>query len=569
MHNITRHNYEFTHLQQVNILWSGISRLMILLTAIGIASCTSNPDLTGTTSGTEAKIACGTIVQEDGSVAAYANVQLIPADYNPVSDPPLSDSSYGVTDADGKYELYTSDTGIYNVQSYFDDGSRLLIRDVHLLDGRTIVPVNTLRKPGTIRISLPDNADTVNGYLYLPGTDISVSLRGKSGSVTLDSVPAALFLKVCYMTENMQLPSVLKNDIIVLSGDTTVVGMPEWKYSAKLLLNTTSSGAHISRNVTNFPLLVRLNNDNFDFDQALSTGDDIRFTSKSNLPLSYEIELWDAVTGQAAIWVKADTIYGNDSIQSINMYWGNPTVVGKSNSPMLFDTSAGFQGVWHLSGNGDKQLDATANRYDGAIKGNQTRSSGVAGYGQHLNGSNSFTEMGNVCNPGSSDFTFCAWVKKTVSGKRQTIASKSTGGMASSTYGWLIELDPDGALLFFMAAGAGTWGDSGTFVLASNTWITDSAWHHVAVVADRSGENKSRMYIDGTDASTLPANGITTVGEVVNTAPLRLGADANDGNLWAGFLDECSISYRVRSQEWIRLSYFNQKIDSPLIVVRK
>ena len=119
-----------------------------------------------------------------------------------------------------------------------------------------------------------------------------------------------------------------------------------------------------------------------------------------------------------------------------------------------------------------------------------------------------------------------------------------------------------------MATTGVSWGSPGTFVIASNKWITDTSWHYIAVVIDRSGENKSRIYIDGNDVSALPADGVTTVSQILNTMPLRLGADANGGNPWTGSLDECSIAFRVRSKDWVRLSYINQKLDDRLIEFR-
>lgn len=556
------------YLSRSHCNWLSFIKLLSLFAISVLLSCVQNQGITGTSSGVETKVAQGIIVKEDGTAAVNARVWLIPADYDPVSDFPLSDSASGVTDDSGRYELYTNDTGFYNVQSALNDGSRSLFQGIHISDEKTSVPMSVLHKPGTIKVRLPDDADTVNGYIYLPGTDMFVSLRGKADSITIDSVPVATFSTIFYKKINAVSPSVLKRNVSVSSGDTAVIAFYEWKYSAHIYLNTTAKGAAVSENVKDFPILIRLDNKNFSFNQAQEDGSDIRFSKVNGVPLTFEIEQWDISKGRAAIWVKVDTVYGNDSSQSIIMYWGNPVAESESNSRGVFDASTGLQGVWHLAENGEQLLDATVNRYNGSGKGDQKRSSGIAGYGQYLDGSGDFTEMGNVCNIGLSDFTFCAWIKKTVTGKRQTIASKSSGGQPSSTYGWLIELDPDGALFFFMSTAAGSWGNSGTFTLASNKWITDTAWHHVAVVVDRSGENKSRMYIDGADVSSLPATGITSITDVSNTLPLRFGADAKGGNPWNGFLDECSISSKPRSQEWIKLSYINQKMDGQLVEIK-
>jgi len=69
------------------------------------------------------------------------------------------------------------------------------------------------------------------------------------------------------------------------------------------------------------------------------------------------------------IWVKVDTIFGNDSAHYICMYWGTSAVGSRAhhrlsnqcfgngfgglsdrvtNGAAVFDTANGFQGVWHL-----------------------------------------------------------------------------------------------------------------------------------------------------------------------------------------------------------------------------
>ena len=54
----------------------------------------------------------------------------------------------------------------------------------------------------------------------------------------------------------------------------------DWRFSGSLFINTTSDGASIPADtlVKNFPLLVRLHEDWFDFSQAQDDGADVRFS---------------------------------------------------------------------------------------------------------------------------------------------------------------------------------------------------------------------------------------------------------------------------------------------------
>ena len=48
-----------------------------------------------------------------------------------------------------------------------------------------------------------------------------------------------------------------------------------WTHRQKVKFDTTSNGANVANNVTNFPVLIRLDSTTFNFDQAKSDGADI------------------------------------------------------------------------------------------------------------------------------------------------------------------------------------------------------------------------------------------------------------------------------------------------------
>ena len=51
---------------------------------------------------------------------------------------------------------------------------------------------------------------------------------------------------------------------------------------------------------TDFPALVRLDKDWFNFSQAQPKGEDIRFATSTGTALAYEIDQWDAAGGTAS-----------------------------------------------------------------------------------------------------------------------------------------------------------------------------------------------------------------------------------------------------------------------------
>src|SRR4051812_40916902 len=69
-----------------------------------------------------------------------------------------------------------------------------------------------------------------------------------------------------------------------------------WKHAGTITLLTTPDGAHLppTAAVTDFPVLVRMHRDWFDFTQARPDGADVRFTTAEGARLDYQVEEWDA-----------------------------------------------------------------------------------------------------------------------------------------------------------------------------------------------------------------------------------------------------------------------------------
>lgn len=526
----------------------------------------------GSGSTTTNGIITGLFIDSTGNPAADVAVRLLPYDFNPVKDATLPDSLTVTTAKSGAYSFSAPRNKIYNLQARENvTGFSALVTGIAPRDDTTRVAATALAATGAIKVSLPSKGiDPVTGYIFAPGTAVCAFLDKGTDTVVLGPVPAGTLPLILYGSTNAPGSIPLRYNVPVSSGDTTVVCNPSWKYSRLISLNTTPTGADVAGTVVNFPVLVRLAGDNFDFSQAQLSGADLRFAKADNTFLPYEIERWDPAGKQAELWVKVDTLRGNDSVQTITMYWGNPAAADSSSSASVFDTTAGFQGVWHLGESAGNLHDATGHGFNGGRNGSQIRTPGEIGYGQNYDGSGDFTEMGNVCNPDTSGFTVCAWIKPSSLKSYRAIMSKSLGDSPSPSYGWLIELGPDGALSAFIATGSGSWGDVLTFVLASRSYILDTvAWHHIAVVIDRSGNNKCKLYIDGSVVTVTSVGGdITDIGPIVNSAPMRLGSDAKGGCPWKGALDECSIAFTPRSPDWVKLCYSNQKTDGKLVFFR-
>ncbi len=373
--------------------------------------------------GSSSETVIGKVIKEDGTPACSAVVMLYPVDYDPVADAPLPRSSTDTTDSEGNYTVTAPDSTVqYSITAVKRDSSLLAyIGAIDLQGGTTRAPDAVLLATGTIYIAAPDTADTNDGYVYIPGTGVFAYVKSAGGLIRINHVPAGTVPAINYRCRGCSgAPTTLISGISVSPADTIVIPFPERRFSRKLYLNTSSSGAGVSASVTDFPVLVRLSGINFDFSQTYPDGSDIRFSGADGSVLRYEIEWWDNSSRSAGVWVRVPIIKGNNNSQYIVMHWGatGGEVKSLSSSVGVFDTAAGFQGVWHLSGTGNAPVsDATANGYHGICYDMTTASAvaGAIGYARYFNGSTTYivipnSSSGKLDMAQNSHYSVSAWV---------------------------------------------------------------------------------------------------------------------------------------------------------------
>lgn len=533
---------------------------IIIISIIGIAlpfQCTQPTVAGNSSSETTNGYIVGSLVKTDGSPATHTRIRLIPGNYNPIVNGPLPDSLINTTDSSGEFKFHVQGGEKFNiegVQNY--SGERVFISDVMVNKNDTFtVPRNMIQKPGSVKVFLPSLSTSHSGYLYCPGTTIWASVT--NGSAMIDSVPAGSIPVLQYVdkTDNT-LNRVVKEGICVTSANTTsVIDNNVWNYSRNLYFNTTLSGAAVSGNVYSFPVLIRLSAQNFDFTQAKSSGEDLRFIKANGSPLPYEIERWKSDARQAEIWVKVDTIYGNDSTHYITMLWGDSVSTGSSNGSAVFDTTNGFAAVWHL---GDDCSDATAENHGGTNFG-ATSAAGMIGGAKRFNGKEHIEVPGLLGE--TQSITLSAWVSlDSTIGLGQEIISlgdavvlRADQELPNATAGFHCRTisGPDTQYVF-----------TNTGVLISKT-----GWRYLSYTVDPVRHIQS-MYIDGilqrsiTDTNAILYNGLGS--------KTIIGAHGHDKTIFnaLGSIDEARVCCVVRSADWIKLCYMNQREQNALVIYK-
>jgi len=354
--------------------------------------------------------------------------------------------------------------------------------------------------------------------------------------------------------------------LFVLSSGIASAQYPDWQHSGTIYILTTPEGADLPATAreTDFPLLLRLNKDWFDFNKARPDGGDIRF-SLDGKALSYQIEQWDSAAGTASIWVSIPEIRGN-ARQAIKMHWSNPQATSESDGEKVFGTDTGFAGVWHL---GDNLEDSTSNNLDGSNKPNMPtiNAAGIIGDGQVFGKENGLTirQPGSnndrkvTCMPsGNQDRSMSAWINPT-SFEGFNWAAATIGGWGGPSGE---EGGPESSFLSYMCI-------IGKAQLRFHIYGLDprgaasiprNQWHHVALSV--SGD-MVRFYMDGVLDQTIDSSGkkVTSLGtlKTPSATEVNVGNHERGSGPFNGALDEVRFEAVARSADWMKLCYENQK----------
>ena len=323
-----------------------------------------------------------------------------------------------------------------------------------------------------------------------------------------------------------------------------------WQYRKKISFNTTDSGAAVTANLTDVPLLVRLHTGNFAFGNAQQEGQDLRFVASDDTTLlKHHIERYDVIDELGFVWVKVPRLSARTDQEFIWLYYGNKDAMGGQDAKNTFD--AAQAAVFHLG-----EIEGTpqdASLYGQAVvsfSGGQSLPS-VIGNGVSFNGVDDRLVI--KASPSLSfdqGLTFSAWVR--VSQPQRDA--------------WLLHLPAE--------TGEMVVGIDGTKIYSRVTLADDvqvetdrsadlaaGQWHHVMVTA--APKQRLTLYVDGLEMffAALPA------GLPVFDRDIAVGAAGDGGHALLGDLDEVRLATTVRSDDWARAAYAGQGPEGALYSV--
>jgi len=380
------------------------------------------------------------------------------------------------------------------------------------------------------------------------------------------------------MKKSWRLNTTLGCVAFLLSANVFADDYTQWSSSAVITLNTTATGANITTNVINFPVLIRLNTGNFPgFATTLPGGADIRFTKINGVHLAYQIERWvDGANNNdtAEIWVRLDTVFGN-RIQTFKMLWGKTGAPDSSSGRTVFDTANGFQAAWHLgeAGTGNTN-DATINNYSGIASGatKPVDAPGVIGRAKNFNGTATAFSYFDVAGSGAANsklnfpqagtYTISAWV--------------NTNNVGDGLYhDYLAKGDHQ----YSMDVNTTSFWQYGEFqnnvgwnFVMSTAAATAGTWTYVTGIRNGAAMN---FYVNGalvnatvqSYAAVLPRVETFDVSIGWNLDTVGFGGSTSGTHQFNGKIDELVLANKARTADWIKLCYTNQRTGQTVTTI--
>jgi hypothetical protein len=323
-----------------------------------------------------------------------------------------------------------------------------------------------------------------------------------------------------------------------------------WTKRRKIIV----SNEYIDSNLTDFPLLVHIDND-IRLPGAMENGEDVRFTSDDGTTLlSHETEQHVNVVNQTTgrYWVKTDLSSSKRTI--IYMYYGN----GEASDASTTDTwDSNYSGVWHFKETTGNFADSTSNGNDAITVGSPYSTTGQVYNGIKTNGTGTqyaYVTDNATLDFGSGNFTVETWLyKEEGSSGYSNIApfSKWNTGLSPGTNEWYFDTTTNGS------------NDYPSFYVEIGTtgyqvfWASDLSlftWYHLTAV--RNGTSLY-LYVNGVlrDTQTGVSGSVNNVGRDLYWGRFN----ATPTLSFEGRLDESRISKGIaRSAAYTKFSYYNQ-----------
>jgi hypothetical protein len=351
---------------------------------------------------------------------------------------------------------------------------------------------------------------------------------------------------------------VAADDSYTVNEDSTLtVNWWNTAWSTRQQVTFTGNTFAGAENLTNYPVLIKLNSGNIDYSKTQNNGADLRFFDADGTPLAYDIDKWDEA-GDSYVWVKVPQVNtsGTDTIQ---MYYGNAAAPAGENQAAVW-TGNQYAAVYHLSEtSGTTAADASPSGFSGTLtNGVAPYAAGQLGGAQSFDGSNDYINLGTNRNfiNGLGQVTLSAWVNPTalVGSSNVFNLSINNGGSPSGSTRAGIFLTNTGQI---SAVARSPDAQATGRIETTTTTVPTGSWSHVAAVFNYATDTIT-IYVNGAlQASTSSGPALTApTTDNTNTDSASIGSeDDGSGGFFTGRIDEVRAARTARSAAWIQADY--------------
>ena len=311
------------------------------------------------------------------------------------------------------------------------------------------------------------------------------------------------------------------------------IGWWDQGWQSRVSLRLDNQG--VTEELLNFPVLVHLYSEVFNYAQAQADGSDLRFVLDDDMTeLAHEIEAF-VPGGDSYIWVNVPRILANSDQTTIWMYFSNQTPGASRPASEVWQD---FHAVYHLSDPANESTD----RYPGNPGAGNQPQVPVTAIGQ-IAGGQEFDGIDDVVTVTPSDsfnftqsrITIEAWVE--LSNLRADW--NNFVGISGYTKGYRMGIHGVNGRSGFQCPGE-------THTVNSANKPVPPGWHYFVGTWDG---QFMRHYVD----AALDVVPLARTGAIVESdQPLKIG---NAGYPFRGIVDEVRISNVYRSEQWIVASF--------------
>jgi len=329
-------------------------------------------------------------------------------------------------------------------------------------------------------------------------------------------------------------------DTITYPDNVTISGFwwnSRWPKRRQLYFNMTD----VAVNLTDFPLLVVLDQFKINYSITQDNGEDIRFVDADGTVLSHEIEKWDE-SGESFIWVNIPILDGNSDDDYMYIYYGNESESDGQDVDAVWNSN--YLGVWHLDETVDDEQtsgvysDSSINGNDGSQYKNDD-AIGYVGTGQNFDGNSDYIDL-----PSSDTF---------LSSENQPItiaAIFNADSIGSGSYAnriMTIHRRSSASSRFALTLGSSDNVRAYIRDLGTVSWPTEispSEWHYAVITYN--GTHFVR-YLDGYRDGD-PISGSLGTGGSYNA---KIGTYSPSSYRFHGIIDELRVMSAAASEEWV------------------